>query len=188
MRGGSTWTTTIFDRMKRSIEKINPNAVLKNLPPEKQQEIMDYLDGTGTSEPHSFEKTAEWLQASGIETSTSALKRFRPWFVIREAMEISEIASKEMVEECKKNGWIKTRKEEEAAGQIFFNRETVEQRNARLWALVQGISLRRDRLELDKRKLKLTEELHAQTKEITNNTQMTTEEKEERIRQIMGLE
>ncbi len=170
------------------LRKVRPDAVLKNLPLEKQRSIIDYLDGTDTSKPHSLRRAVVWLKEDGIKTEDTSLGDFRRWFLLRQGLETSAASTKQIVEYCKKNGWIKTRQEEEAASLIFFNHDTVAQKNARLWAVVQGVSLRRDRLELDVRKLKLLEQRDAQTNEVLNNTQMTTEQKETRIRQIMGLD
>jgi hypothetical protein len=169
-------------------KKPRPEAVLKNLPQAKQCAIIDFLDGTPTSKPHSFSKTVAWLKADGIPTNKASLCFFRSWFLRRKKMEANAAAALHIVEECKDKGWIKTRKEEEEAAQIFFNRMAMDEEDPKTWALAQGVSLRRDRLELEERKLKLLEDRHAQTKEVVNNTQMTPEQKEERIRQIMGLE
>jgi hypothetical protein len=48
--------------------------------------------------------------------------------------------------------------------------------------------LARRQQDLDARKIKLLEERQAKTKEAVQEVKMTPEEKEERIRQIMGLE
>jgi hypothetical protein len=168
--------------------KPHPSAVLKNLPEEKQFELLDYMEGTATTAGHTYKATLAWLQEAGITTWPSGLCEFRRWYRHRRRMRQNEATSLETVKECVERGWIKTRKEEEEAGQLFFNQLTLADEDAKAWVMVQGVSLKRDRLALEERKLKLMEDRHAQTKEIVNNTQMTTEQKEERIRQIMGLE
>ena len=161
--------------------KPNPSAVLKNLPEERQLELLNYMDGTATTPAHTYEETQAWLKGAGITAWLSGLSEFRRWYRHRRRMKINEATSLETVKECVERGWIKTRKDEEEAGQLFFNRLTLADEDAKSWVMVQGVSLRRDRLDLDERKLQLMEDRHAQTKEIINDTQMTTEQKEERI-------
>jgi len=178
--------TIIFERMN-AFKKPYRNAVLKNLPEEKQRAIMEYADGTETSKPHTLAETLKWLKADAITTSHATLEDFRQWFRLRQDMQEDEAMALQTVQACKENGWIKTRQEEEAAGQIFFNRQTQRRKDTKAWVLVQGVSLRRDRLDLEERKFKLLQDRQARTKEVVNNTQMTPEQKEARIRQIMGL-
>jgi len=168
--------------------KPHPSAVLKNLPEEKQLALWDYMEGTATTPAHTYKNTLAWLKKSKITTWPSGLVEFRRWYRHRRRMKKNEATALETVKECVERGWIKTRKEEEEAGQLFFNRLTLADEDAKSWVLVQGVSLRRDRLALDERRLQLMEDRHTETKEVINNTQMTTEEKEARIRQIMGID
>jgi hypothetical protein len=48
------------------------------------------------------------------------------------------------------------------------------------------LALAKGQQELDARKIKLLEESKAMTKEVVKNTELTPEQKEERIRQIMA--
>jgi hypothetical protein len=172
----------------KPFKKPYAHAVLKNLPEAKQQEIIDYANGTETSQPHKMIETVEWLKAAGIETSYTGLVNFRQWFMRCQQMLADEANSLQTVQLCKERGWIKTREEEEEAALIIFNRLTLDREDIRGWVLVQGVSLRRDRQELEERKFKLMQKREDKTKEVVQDVKMTPEEKEERIRQIMGLE
>jgi hypothetical protein len=169
-------------------KKIYPNAQLKNLGRKSQREIVDYLNGTDRQAAHSLKDTAAWLGTKGIETAPGTVSRFRTWYLRRAKMEANQAAALDRVKADKKKGMFKTLAEEKEAGQIYFNHFAVDQEDVHMWVLMQRLDLARSQQELDARKIKLLEEKKAQTKEVVTDTKMTPEEKEERIRQIMGLD
>ena len=59
--------------------KPNRHSVLKNLTPEFQQEIIDYLDGHGDTAGHTLDETLAWLREKGIPTHSSSLREFCAW-------------------------------------------------------------------------------------------------------------
>jgi hypothetical protein len=103
-------------------------------------------------------------------------------------MEANQAAALDRIREDRKKGMFKTLAEEKEAGQIYFNHCAVEQEDVNMWVLMQRLDLARRQQDLDARKIKLLEERQAKTKEAVQEVKMTPEEKEERIRQIMGLE
>jgi hypothetical protein len=72
------------------LRKPNRLSVLKNQPQEFQQEIIDYLKGTGTTPRHGLKETVEWLRTKGVETGISSLWDFCHWW--EEALRRGELA------------------------------------------------------------------------------------------------
>jgi hypothetical protein len=192
MPGAATWMTKTFDFMKEKkfnpYRKIHPTAQLKNLSRKRQREIVDYLDGTDGQAAHSLKNTAAWLESKGVKTAYRTVSRFRTWYLRRAKMEANQAAALDRVKADKKKGMFKTLAEEKEAGQIYFNHLAVDQDDVHMWVLMQRLALAKGQQELNARKIKLLEESKAMTKEVVKNTEMTPEQKEERIRQIMGLD
>jgi hypothetical protein len=173
-----------------SIErKVHSHAVLKNLPIEKQAAIIEYTDGKGGE---SLVATAAWLQADGIPASAEMVGNFRSWYLLRKQFNANEEACLDMAEECVKRGWVKTAEEERAAAQIFFNRMAVEQQDPDMWSKMERINLSKEKVELEKKKLKLVSKKYkdktATTKKVVKKRKLAPEEKQRRIRQILGTE
>jgi hypothetical protein len=57
------------------MRKTHKNAVLKNLLPDQQQQLYDYL-----AKPHTYEEAEAWLATQGIETNAEALSKFWHWW------------------------------------------------------------------------------------------------------------
>jgi hypothetical protein len=184
--------TTTFDFMREKkfdlFKKIHSNAKLKNLDRTRQREIVDYLNGAGEQPAHSFKATLAWLRSKGIETSVSGISIFRTWYLRRAKMEANQASALDRVRKEKKKGMFKTPAEEKQAAQDFFNELALNQEDVHMWALVQRVDLARDRQKLEARKVKLLEKSQTKPKEPVTETKLSTEEKEQRIRQIMGLD
>ena len=110
-------------------KKIRPEAVLKQLPQEKQQAIIDYCDGDPEHglKSHSLDETVAWLRADGVSTSRRALSVWRSWYLLNAQLERNEQVALETVQQCKERGWIKSAADELEAGQIFFTRLAMQQ-------------------------------------------------------------
>ncbi len=172
--------------------KISPNAVLKNLSDEKQAAIIEYMDGKTGKKGHTLAETVAWLQRSGIQTTITSLSRFRVWYLVRRKLDAHEVSTLEVVRECKRRGWIKTAEEERTAGQIFFNRMALDQQDPKLWGLMQRINLFTDKVVLDKKKMELESQKYKDTRgeitKVVKKPKLSPDEKQARIRQILGTE
>jgi hypothetical protein len=168
--------------------KISVKAVLKNLSKEKQAAIIDHTDGRNGQKAHGLRATVVWLRRRGIKTCYSSLQEFRRWYLLREELQGWEATTLQIIQVCKEKGWIKTAEEEQKAGQIFFNRMALAKKDARTWCLVQRVGL----VGLVKKKMKM--EMRAKKEESAKKTEkvddyeLTADEKQARIRQILGTE
>lgn len=174
------------------LRKTYPQAVLKNLPIEKQDAIVDHTDGRNGMKPHSLPKTVAWLKSIGIKTNSHSLSDFRRWYLLREQMQADEDFSMQVVQTCRERGWIKTAEEERAAGQAFFNRLTLGRKDPKQWTQVQQINLSKEKMELEKEKLKLQTRKYRDKAEkggeAVKKRKLSPDEKQRRIRQILGTE
>jgi hypothetical protein len=167
--------------------KIHSNSLLKNLPAEKQAEIIFHIDGLGGN---NYVETAAWLNKDNILATPQMVSDFHRWYVmVHEFWENAEFAL-EMTAVCMKNGWVKNAREERAAAQTFFNRCVVAKRDPKLWSMVERVNLVKDKVDLEEKKLKLAaRKLKAKSaagKE-PDGTRMSSEEKEAAIRRIYGM-
>src|ERR1700761_6018894 len=121
-------------------KKVRPEAVLRNLPEDRQRAIMEYMEvarieevvkrkhADNTTEeftrlrPPTLSETIDWLRQDGIVTSSGALSGWRSWYLLNRQMAANEAAAEALVEQGKADGWIKTSDEEQACAQAFFNR------------------------------------------------------------------
>jgi hypothetical protein len=169
--------------------KVHSQAVLRNLPIEKQDAIIEHIDGPGGN---SLVATAKWLQADGIMASPDMVGNFRRWYLLRQQFEGNAMSALEMAKECKDHGWIETEEEERAAAQIFFNRMAMEKKDPKLWSLMQRINLSKEKVELDKKRLELETKKYQDKAgkggKAVKKRKLTPEEKQKRIRQILGTE
>jgi hypothetical protein len=135
-------------------DKPRSHAVIRNLPREKQQAIWEYRFG---SPPHSQADTLAWLRADGVSTSSGALSNWETHYEMVLDNEANETAVVELTEEFKKKGWIKSAEEEQAAGQIFFTRLAIRQKDnlgfirvLREQSRLKQIAIERERIEMAK--------------------------------------
>ncbi|HEX3719080.1 MAG TPA: hypothetical protein VH595_14020, partial [Verrucomicrobiae bacterium] len=141
---------------KKKKRKLSGPAILKALPAEKQDALYRYVNGENGKNSHTYSETIKWLlETEKIEVHDSALHRFLKWYSIRKDLSEYEIVVKEIVEECKKNGWLKTAKQERLSAQIFFNRLVVNKQDPELWAVVEKINLTKDKISLDTKELEM---------------------------------
>ena len=175
----------------RLARKTRPEAVLKNLPREKQDAIIDYTDGRNGQKAHSLRATVEWLKPQGIFTSFCALGIFRRGYLMREQLMNDEAVALELIKTCKENGWIKTAEQERKAGQQFFNRLAIARQDPTMWVRLQQVHFSEEKVKLEKKKLRFEMKRREQAGEEGGGQQeplLTPEERQRRIRQILGTE
>ena len=142
-------------------KKIYPQAVLKNLPERRQEEIVEFLEVASIQEqvkqthkdgaksetteftrmrPPTLLEAVQWLAKDGIVISTAALSQFRSWFLLRRQMQINEDSSLELAKTELANTGA-TDEQVQALGQRFFNRMALQQQDPKQWFLAQKITL-----------------------------------------------
>ena len=166
--------------------------MLRNLPREKQDAIIDYTDGRNGQKAHSLSATVEWLKPQGTITSLWALGKFRRGYLMREQLMNDEAVALELIKTCKENGWIKTAEQERKAGQQFFNRLAIARQDPTMWVRLQQAHFSEEKVKLEKKKLRLEmKKREEQAGEAGGGPQeplLTPEERQRRIRQILGTE
>jgi hypothetical protein len=155
---------------------------LKNLSAAKQAAIMEYIQG---EKRHSLVATSKWLKRQRIEATPAMLSQYRRWYLLQEKLKSSEEFALETTAEYKKRGWIKTLREERAVAQAIFNRIVLEEGDPKLWTMVERVNLLKDKVELDLRKY---EDQKAETKKVVKKRKLSPDERQRRIRQILGTE
>ncbi|HEX4120711.1 MAG TPA: hypothetical protein VH619_08860 [Verrucomicrobiae bacterium] len=183
--------------MKLKIDK-DPNrkpharAVLKNLPKTLQAEVYEHLAGSEKMMGQGLQSTTNWLKdTKNINTNNTSLSTFRKWYGLRVRFNDTGELVKEMMEKCKKQGLIKTVEQERRVAQIFFNRLTIDKQDPELWALVENVNLDIDKSDRENQRVKMEKEEHKltlKTKKPVKKKEITADERQLRIRQILGTE
>jgi hypothetical protein len=127
-----------------------PQAVIQNLPKEKQDAIWEYRFGKPR---HTQLQTVKWLRDDGITTSSGALSYWERSYVVERKMDDNKVATDQMITRGKAEGWIKTAEEEQAIAQCFFNRLAAQEMDAKAWFLMQSVNVEKEKLALARQKL-----------------------------------
>jgi hypothetical protein len=139
-----------------------PQAVVKNLPKEKQDAIWDYRFGKPR---HTQLQTVKWLRDDAIQTSSGALSYWERSYVVERKMDDNKAATDQMIARGKAEGWIKTAEEEQAIAQCFFNRLAAQGMDAKTWFLMQSINTDKEKVALAREKVEIDRQKVAQDKE-----------------------
>jgi hypothetical protein len=175
--------------------KKDPRGVLRNLPVDTQAAIIDYMDGRNGQEPHAAQATANWLESQGTTTTQQRLSDFRKWRLNRENLQEAESACMELLQSCREKGWLKTAEEEREMGQLLFNRLAISRQDATMWSEMQRVQATNDKAHVDKKKIELEEGKYnderadaKKGKKAATQPALSPEERQRRIRQILGTE
>jgi hypothetical protein len=166
--------------------KIHSNAVLLNLPAKTQTAIIAHID-----EGNTYVETAKWLTAENkIKTTDTMVAKFYRFHLLRQRFKTSAELSLALAEECKERGWVKTIEEQRAAAQVFFNRMALDKQDLKLWSMVERVNIVKDKVELDRKKLELQTKKFREKSgaKVVLKPNLTPEERQRRIRQILGTE
>ena len=127
-----------------------PQAVIQNLPKEKQDAIWDYRFG---KRRHTQLQTVKWLRDDGITTSSGALSNWERSAVVTRQMDDNQAVTDQLVARGKAEGWIRTAEEEQAISQCFFNRLAAQAMDPKTWYLMQSVNLDREKIGLARERL-----------------------------------
>jgi hypothetical protein len=167
---------------------IRPEAVLKNLPREKQDAIILYLDGDSDQQSHSHEQTVAWVKKEmEIETQKWSLSEFCQWYRNERFLEQTERSTQQVLARGREEGWLKSAEDEIAAGQVFFTRLAIDQKDSQVFERILRGRDRGKSVALMERRIKLLEEREAKLRQVAAEPTMTVEERKAAMAEILGL-
>jgi hypothetical protein len=172
--------------------KPHPNSVLKGLAPDLQQELYFYMEGAGKEKGHTYKQCLAWLAPKGVKTTKSQLSNWRGWFGMRLAFQVCRETTDQIAEDDRLAGVIYTDEELERKGNRTFNVLAIQSLNDKAWVRQQTLAVRKQAVTATERKLKFEiekyENQRAKTKDVESDPELTADEKQERIRQILGTD
>jgi hypothetical protein len=140
------------------LRKPNRLSVLKNQPREFQQEIIDYLKGTGNAPRHGLKETVEWLRTQGVETGISSLWDFCQWW--EEALRRGALATQYLERVARRMPEMGLSAEQILkVGQAFFEECAVNDREAKLFTAMMRLRQEERALDLQQVKLQMRREV-----------------------------
>jgi hypothetical protein len=181
--------------MKRATpetKKVRSDAVMKNLPEERQAEILDH------TKTHKLSDTVEWLAKGGLTVSTCAVSNWRIWRVQKIMLDRRQERILNLLADYKKRYPKTTKQELNDMGEDFFNRLAIDQEDVKSWQMAQQVQLKRERQEqqqqlVDNAKKKVDLQVRkyegeAKTgKKKDKKTKWTPKQKETEVKQILGI-
>jgi hypothetical protein len=181
-----------MDEPKSAERKPRGDSGLKGLGPEPQQELYLYMEGVGKEKGHTYKQCIAWLADQGVATSAGQLSNWRSWYWMRLLFQECGETTEAIVEDELKGGAKITDEQIERKGNRTFNLLAIKTRNDKMWARQQTLAVRKQAVSATERKVALEikkyEDQCAKTKAVESNPELTADEKQERIRQILGTD
>lgn len=165
--------------------KTRSDSPLRNLPPAKQEELYLYANTHSLAEGMIFAK-----RRYSVPCSMGSLSGFLSWYALRQQLKRNDETVCELLRERRKEKPDMTEEEIFLEGQAFFTALAIEQRDSESWKRIQDAFDRRKLSEQNDRKLALMEKKQEQAdaaQKVSEDSTLTAEEKQARIRQIFGL-
>jgi len=175
---------------KRAATKARQRAsasCLERLPWRLKERIRRY------SETRGLDETVVWLlNEHKIKVSETGLRNWLYTFRVTQQLEKNEAALVCIMRALQASSCGFTAAEVQEAGQIFFSEMALAQGDAKVWSLIQNISLRLDRMKLEQGRLKasLESKLEAGLKALSKHFQSNPEAMAlyEQARALIGQE
>lgn len=163
--------------------KPRSDAVLKTLPPKRQQQIVDYALG------HSLADTVEWLRADGLKTSNAALSEFCSWYQLRQRLDQMGSTVETLVENLRRRQPGLSPEELFGIGQTLFGALAIQSHDPKTWLGTQRLALKQREIQLDERRIRLLEQKAAQADQAEEvaKSDLTPEQKAARFKEIFGI-
>ncbi len=179
-----------MDQPKSAQRKPRGNSSLMRLGPDHQHELFLYMEGDGKENGHTYKDCIAWLGKLGVKSSNGQLSKWRSWYWMRLLFQDCHETTKSIVENERKGDPELTDEQLERQGNRTFNLVAIKTRNEQMWARQQTLALRKKAITATERKVELEikkyEDQRAKTKEVESNPELTADEKQERVRQILG--
>jgi hypothetical protein len=137
-------------------KKVRADAVLKNLPEERQAEIFESL------QTKSLAAVRKELREDGLQAGTRALSEFRSWYALRASLKEAESDTENLLELIKADAPELPEARLASIGNALFNLQAIKQQDPKLFLAFQTA---RHKAEMDRLKLDLGERKLAQQQE-----------------------
>ncbi len=179
--------------MSAQIErKPHGDSVLKGRSPARQQALFEYMEGFADEKGHTYKECVEWLKSDGLETNKSQLCTWRKWYLIRTRLDWNHDLTSMLVEDDKMQNQKYTDAAIQRKGNHIFSVLAIQTCDDKAWSRVRSLQVRQQAVAAIERRLELEitkyEDQRARTKAVAADPIMTPEQKEERIRQILGTD
>jgi len=176
---------------KINSRKARGNCLLKNLGPNLQEALFEYMDGFGDEQGHTYVQCVAWLKQRGVGTNKSQLSKWRDWYLQRLCFQWCLEAVKHMMEDDALEDKYSD-EQIQRKGNRMFSVLAMRTRDAKAWARSQTSMGSRQRMTLMERKfefeIKKYDDQCAKEKQPEAQPQLTQEEKEARLKEIMGVD
>ena len=177
---------------KKIDRKPRATCVLKSLPSNRQDALYEYMDGIGDEKGHTYKQCVKWLKADGIETNNTQLCNWRGWYIQRLRLRWCQETMEAMIEDDKANGQKYSDEEIQRKGNRIFSLLAIKTCDDKAWSRTQSLVVRLQRMAQIERKMEFEMEKYddqrVKEERAESKPKMTPEEKEARIKQIMGTE
>lgn len=171
------------DRRPRS------DSILMSLPDDRQRELFDFCDGLRTE---GLRAMREKLDAEkGVKVSLGTLSNWLNWYSLKSKMQsVAEMAD-DLARILKETPGIDlTDDGVMRAAQAYFEMRSMKENDSGLFVKMAKVRKGTAEIRLKERRLTLEEKKARQAddaKEVTKNSSLSPEEKEQRYREIFGL-
>ncbi len=125
-----------------STRKPRKDSVLKTLPEERREQIMEFLEN------HGYAEAVAWLQADGLRTSITSLKEFYSWSQLNAQYSRNESTVSTLLDKVTQRNPSYTSDQIQELGQAFFTALALEQQDPKAWAITQRVGLEKEQLHL----------------------------------------
>lgn len=128
-------------------KKVRPEAVLKNLPAERQEQVYEKL-GEKT-----LREVRAWLAEDGLKVSLQTISEFRSWYASRLQAQLREQRVLNYMEVLRKQSPELSEEKLAQYGASVFNLQAIEEQDPKLFLAIQTAQhkAQMDRLKLEQR-------------------------------------
>jgi hypothetical protein len=169
----------VLERAPRS------DSILRNLPEERQDEILGYC------EAHTQKETLEWLATEDISISRAALSDWRGWYLARKAYKEREARIMAFMAAYKERDPSLTKRALAEMGEFLFNTLAIEREDVKTWSAAQQVQIKRDDCKLRGKKMRLElrryKDQAARARDAVSNPTLTPKQREKRVKEILGI-
>lgn len=179
--------------------KPRSDSKLKNLPPERQEQIMAWARAPKTEDsPGGLQHAREQLAADGIKVSLRALSEFCSWYSLQERFTAASERAKQFEELLATRDPSLSPEAIRELGQALFTMEAVQAGDAATFVSLESLALaqrsattratlEREKLALAERRVRVAERKLDDLKGILTDGALTPEQREQKMRQQFGL-
>ena len=179
--------------MSEPIErKPRETCLLKNLAPALQLDLYEHMEGVGDQKGHTYAECAAWLAARDVVTTAGNLGKWRAWYLQRLRFQWCRETIEMILEDDRERGQKYSDEDIQRKGNRMFSLLAIHTCDDKAWARAQTLATRKQAVATIERKLefeiKKYEDQRAKVKDVEADARMTPEEKQRRIREILGTE